>query len=80
MFCWWKNRFNCLHSGLRVDPEKVCTIIMVCAVLHNIAIKLREPLEYVLDADLDDASINIPFRGPEQGRIFNDHIVRNFFS
>ncbi|CAC5411101.1 HARBI1 [Mytilus coruscus] len=36
--CIERSRFNCLHSGVRVNPEKACTMIMACAVLHNIAI------------------------------------------
>jgi hypothetical protein len=46
-----KQRFNCLHS---VDPEKVCTIIMACAVHHNIAVNLRDSLEDVPDTDMDE--------------------------
>ncbi|XP_071139762.1 putative nuclease HARBI1 [Mytilus edulis] len=76
-FGWWKKRFNCLHSGVRVHPEKACTMIMACAVLHNIAINLKEPMD---DADeVDDSCIDIPFRGPEEGRTVRDHICRAFF-
>ncbi|CAC5406379.1 HARBI1 [Mytilus coruscus] len=63
-----EKKFNCLHSGVRVNPEKTCTMIMACAVLHNIAIDLREPMD---DADeVDDSCIDIPFRGPEKGRTY----------
>lgn len=31
----WKRRFHLLHSECRMKPEKVCTIIGACAVLHN---------------------------------------------
>jgi hypothetical protein len=68
-----KQRFNCLHS---VDPEKVCTIIMACAVHHNIAVNLRDSLEDVPDTDMDETSINIPFRGPEEGHIVRDHFAQ----
>ena len=26
-----------------MSPERVCTIIVACLVLHNIAVKFREP-------------------------------------
>ena len=34
----WKRRFHCLHGEIRMAPDKVCTIIASCAVLHNMAI------------------------------------------
>ncbi|CAG2205925.1 HARBI1 [Mytilus edulis] len=79
-FGWWTNRFYCLHAELRLQPEKVCTLIMACAVLHNLAIEMREPME-----DPDDEvqmfwNINIDFRGPDEGRVVTDHIARTFFA
>ena len=47
----WKRRFHVLHSEIRMAPEKVCLIIGACAVLHNIAVLLNEPMD---DADLPD--------------------------
>ena len=35
-----------------MKPERVCTIIMACTVLHNIAIERREPEPEVKDDDL----------------------------
>ena len=37
-----KRRFNCLQSGLRVQPDKACLIIVACVILHNIAKLLDE--------------------------------------
>jgi hypothetical protein len=54
-FGWWKKRFNCLHAEIRMQPERVCKIIMACAVLHNIAVEMKEPMD---DVDrTDDLSI-----------------------
>jgi hypothetical protein len=39
-FGWWKKRFNCLPAEIRKQPERVCKIIMACALLHNI-LRLR---------------------------------------
>lgn len=47
----WKRRFHVLHSEIRMAPEKVCIIIGACAVLHNIAILLKEPIE---DGEVED--------------------------
>ena len=41
----WKRRFHVLHSEIRMAPERVCNIIGACAVLHNIAILQKEPME-----------------------------------
>ena len=77
-FGWWKKRFNCLHSGIRMEPEKACTVIMACAVLHNIAIDLREPMEEMAEMeDFDD--LDVPYAGPEEGRFVRDHIANTFF-
>ena len=35
----WKRRFHCLHGEVRINPDKVCSIIISCAVFHNIAIQ-----------------------------------------
>ena len=46
----WKRRFHVLHSEIRVTPPaKVCKIIFVCAVLHNIC-KDRN-IEILLEGD-----------------------------
>ena len=39
-----KRRFHCLHGDVRMNPDKVCAIIIFCAVLHNIAIPWKPPL------------------------------------
>ena len=40
----WKRRFHCLHGEIRMSPDRVCTIIVACAVLHNMAIDWKEPI------------------------------------
>ncbi|KAI6661406.1 Nuclease HARBI1 [Oopsacas minuta] len=49
----WKRRFHCLHGELRMSPDKVCSIIVACAVLHNIAIQWKQPL---LEDEVSDYS------------------------
>uniref|UniRef100_A0A8C6V0T6 DDE Tnp4 domain-containing protein n=1 Tax=Neogobius melanostomus TaxID=47308 RepID=A0A8C6V0T6_9GOBI len=39
-----KRRFHCLHSEIRMHPERVCVVIAACVVLHNICVEKRMPL------------------------------------
>jgi len=59
-------------------PEKVCLIIGACAVLHNIAVLLKEPMD---DADLPDEVPEVEvYDGPQQGITIRNHICNTFFS
>ena len=61
----WKRRFHEVHSEIRMASEKVCLIIGACAVLHNIAVLLKEPMD---DADLPDEVPEVDvYDGPQQG-------------
>ena len=31
----WKRRFHYLHGEIRMSPDRICTIIVACAVLHK---------------------------------------------
>ena len=42
----WKRKFACLTTKLQYTPEKVGAMIVACAVLHNIAIDHKEPIDY----------------------------------
>ena len=53
----WKRRFHCLHSEFRMSPGRVCTIIVACAVLHNMAIDWKQP---ILEDTIVDHSIDGP--------------------
>ena len=58
-------------------PRKVCLIVGACAVLHNIAIQLHEPME---DEELDLVADVDSYHGPQQGLLIRDHICETFFS
>ena len=74
----WKRRFHALHLEIRMAPDRVCKIIGACAVLHNIAILLNEPME---DGELDDDVVEIePFNGQQRGLLMRDHIRHTYFS
>lgn len=40
----WKNRFPCLVFGLRCKMETALTVIIACAVLHNLCIEKNDPM------------------------------------
>ena len=74
-----KQRFNVLHSEIRMAPDRICTNIVACIVLHNMAIHLRQP-------DLDDGLIgdeeydfHEQYRGLENGNAVRRHITDTFF-
>ena len=52
----WKRRFHCLHGEIRMAPDRVCVIIVACAVLHNMAIDWKEPM--LEDTAIDQHSID----------------------
>ena len=59
-------------------PKKVCLIIGACAVLHNIAVLLNEPM--MDDADLPDEVPEVEvYDGPQQGLTIRNHICNTFF-
>lgn len=51
-----KRRFHVLHGEVRLTPDKVCKVIIACAILHNTckARQIAEPLEGDSDEDSDD--------------------------
>ena len=57
-----------MHSEIRMQPAKVSKIIDACAILHNIALSLREEMEDDDDDQNDNAALNVAYRGPEDGR------------
>ena len=71
-----KRRFHILHSEVRMAPERVCTITIVCCILHNISIDNNEPLP---EFDEKEPFENANFMGVETGRVVRDHIANTYF-
>ncbi|XP_033995593.1 putative nuclease HARBI1 [Trematomus bernacchii] len=75
-----KRRFHCLHSEMRMHPERVCVIIAATAVLHNICVKKRIPLpmqgDLVLEAD-ENPVAPAGIREDIGGRLTRNHIINN---
>ena len=72
-----KRRFHCLHGELRMQPERVCKIIVACCVLHNIAIDRREPLNGRPRREPRERMI---YQGVEDGRAVRGYVTQTFFS
>ena len=62
-----------------MKPGKVCILVGACAVLHNIAVMMNEPM------DEDNAVHGYqqpdiePYLGPESGQVVREHIGNSFF-
>ena len=77
-FGQWKQRVHLLHSECWMKPEKVCTLIGVCAVLHNIiSILFYDSIDG--DPFDDNQPELVPYRGPDQDRLLRDHNCNTFF-
>jgi hypothetical protein len=58
--------FCFISFQIRLKPQNVCRVIVACAILHNIAVLLREPL---IDSDDDQDQEPVPpFAGVQDGR------------
>ena len=66
----WKRRFHVLHGEIRMAPRKVCLIVRACAVLHNIAVQLHEPME---DQEVDLLADVDPYHRPQLGTTSAKH-------
>ena len=81
----WKRRFHCLHGEIRMAPDKTCTIIVACAVLHNMAIIWNEPiledipLDHGGDTD-NDSELEENLSGQLAAKHYRDHFVIHNFS
>ena len=74
-----KRRFHLLHSEIRMAPDRVCTIIVACIVLHNMAIHLREPkVDNGLIGD-EEYDLHEEYRGPDNGYAVRRLITDTFF-
>ncbi|CAC5423162.1 HARBI1 [Mytilus coruscus] len=79
VFGWWKRRFHVLHGEVRMKPAKVCRIIGACAILHNIAIMLREPMEDDESGENQEDVGQMNHSGPEDGRTIRNFITTSYF-
>ncbi|CAG2249443.1 HARBI1 [Mytilus edulis] len=63
---------------IRMKPDKVCRVIGACAVLHNIAVLRKEPLDETPCNNPPPVPVNA-YNGPQDGKSVRDYIARSFF-
>ena len=75
----WKRKFSCFHIEIRLSPQRACTVVVACCVLHNIAIFLSDILPNVdlTDIQADREEVIGDLRG--DGKAVRDHIALNYF-
>lgn len=73
-----KRRFHILHGEIRMAPDRACTIIAACFVLHNIAIDYNEPEDDDVD---EDPGLNVGnnYQGAHRGNAVRNHITNTYF-
>ena len=59
-------------------PDKVCTIILACAVLHNMAIVWKQPMLEDSTINHHTSIMNEPFAFEETGHIAAKHYRDQF--
>ncbi|XP_063771829.1 transcription termination factor 4, mitochondrial isoform X1 [Pseudophryne corroboree] len=77
-----KSRFRCLDNPngvLLYNPEKVCKIIVVCCIIHNIAVLKNIDIDIALDLrpPIKDESIE---DDTMQGSLQRDKVMADYFS
>ena len=72
----WKRRFHCFYGEIRMAPDKVCTIIVACAVLHNMANIWRQPM--LEEPSLDIENLYTSLAPEEVGHLAAKHYRDQF--
>src|SRR6218665_223635 len=80
-----KRRWHCLHTELRVTPQRACEIICACVVLHNHALHYNHVLDDVDDMDEMGNNNAPPARTLSEqawlaaGKAARDQLINNIF-
>ncbi|KAL3871268.1 hypothetical protein ACJMK2_039275 [Sinanodonta woodiana] len=73
-----KRRFPCLHTGMRVSPDKASLYTLSCVVLHNIGIYKGDIIPVDELVAVHEENLNI--YEPGDGNALRDYICRTYFS
>ncbi|XP_062384538.1 putative nuclease HARBI1 [Sardina pilchardus] len=71
VFGTWKSRYRCLHrssGGLRLSPRKCCQVIVVTAMLHNIAVSVGADEPPPVDDEEEHSEDEAPIPAPQNVR------------
>ena len=63
-----------------MKPKKASLIVGACAVLHNLALNLKEPMDEEEGAEFEDGRILNMYHGPEDGKTIRNFMVERFFT
>ena len=77
-----KRRWGILHQEVRAATFKVPKLVVVCMILHNIAIEMNMPdFDSILDSSADDQNAEIAGQRDNQhdGFSYRNHIVETCF-
>jgi nuclease HARBI1 len=74
----WKRRFPTLSLGFRIKKEQVLICIVACAVLHNIAIDLKDDTDGFPDVDLGIIPVEPPTNSVISSR--RNNLINNYFA
>jgi len=78
----WKRRFPCLSRGLSTKLITSTTIIVACAVLHNLSLILNDNLEEeeeVVENLNDEVPVPQPHWQPGDGLIMRNALIKRLF-
>ena len=64
-----------LHSEIRMSPKRACTIIVAYFVLHNIAVKFREPESDDINISVEDFDVQEQYCRHENRNAMKRHIT-----
>ena len=76
-----KRRWGILHQEVRVATSKVPKLVVVCMILHNIAIEMNMPNIYSIYSSTDDQDVEIVGQHDNQhdGLSYRNHVVETYF-
>ncbi|XP_066585716.1 putative nuclease HARBI1 [Prorops nasuta] len=79
----WKRRFPCLSRGLSLKLVTSTSIVVACAVLHNMALIFNDILEEEETAEMqsedeEENVVNTHWQ-PAEGLAFRDALIENLF-
>ncbi|XP_018371187.1 PREDICTED: putative nuclease HARBI1, partial [Trachymyrmex cornetzi] len=79
----WKRRFPCLSRGLSTKLLCSTSIVIACAVLHNLALIFRDELPEGNEDDVydecDDVPVNPPHWQPGEGFAMRQALIERLF-
>ncbi|XP_060571376.1 putative nuclease HARBI1 isoform X2 [Ruditapes philippinarum] len=74
-----KGRWGVLHSEIKMNPEKVCKLIVCCGVLHNLCKSRNIPMPLDILHNDHNQPPTIVHSGPQDGLKYRDYVAETYF-